>query len=39
VRNVGTQLNLAIAELHDEVEDLAIAGGVLDGFTLSGKTK
>jgi len=39
VRNVGTQLNLAIAELHDEVEDLAIAGSVLDGFTLSGKTK
>ena len=39
VRNVGTQLNLAIAELHDEVEDLAEAGSVLDGFTLSGKTK
>jgi len=39
VRNVGTQLNLAIAELHDEVEDLAIAGSVLDGFTLLGKTK
>ena len=39
VHNVGTQLHLAIAELHDEVEDLAIAGSVLDGFTLSGKTK
>jgi hypothetical protein len=39
VRNVGTQLNMTIAELHDEVEDLAIAGSVLDGFTLSGKTK
>jgi hypothetical protein len=39
VQNVGTQLNLAIAEYHDEVEDLAIAGSVLDGFTLSGKTK
>lgn len=39
VRNVGTQLNLAIAELYDEVEDLAIAGSVLDSFTLSGKAK
>ena len=39
VQNIGTQLNLAIAEFHDEVEDLAIAGSVLDGFTLSGKTK
>jgi hypothetical protein len=39
VRNVGTQLNLAIAELHDEVEDLAEAGNVLNGFTLLGKTK
>jgi len=39
VQNIGTQLNLAIAELHDEVEDLAEAGSVLDGFTLSGKTK
>ena len=39
VRNVGTELNMAIAELHDEVEDLAIAGSVLDGFTLSGKAK
>ena len=39
VRNVGTQLNLAIAELHDEVEDLADAGSVLGSFTLSGKVK
>ena len=39
VRDIGTQLNLAIAEFHDEVEDLAEAGSVLDGFTLSGKTK
>ena len=39
VQNIGTHLNLAIAELHDEVEDLAEAGSVLDGFTLSGKTK
>jgi hypothetical protein len=39
VHNVGTQLHLAIAELHDDVEDLAEAGSVLDGFTLSGKTK
>ena len=37
VRNVGTQLNLAIAELHDEVEDLALAGSVLAKFALSGK--
>ena len=37
VRNVGTQLNLAIAELHDEVEDLAEAGSVLAKFALSGK--
>ena len=39
VRDIGTELNLAIAELHDEVEDLAEAANVLDGFTLSGKTK
>ena len=37
VRNVGTQLNMAIAELHDEVEDLAEAGSVLAKFALSGK--
>ena len=39
VQNIGTQLNLAIAELHDEVEDLADAGSVLGSFTLSGKVK
>ena len=39
VQNVGTQLNMAIAEYHDEVEDLAVAGSVLGSFTLSGKTK
>lgn len=37
VRNVGTQLNLAIAELHDEVEDLSTAQSVLEKFALSGK--
>jgi hypothetical protein len=37
VRNVGTQLNLAIAELHDEVEDLSTAQSVLGKFALSGK--
>jgi hypothetical protein len=39
VRNVGTQLSLAIAELHDNVEDLSTAQSVLDSFTLLGKTK
>ena len=39
VRDIGTQLNMAIAELHDEVEDLALAGSVLGSFTLSGKVK
>jgi hypothetical protein len=39
VRDIGTELNLAIAELHDEVEDLAEAGSVLGSFTLSGKVK
>ena len=39
VQNVGTQLNLAIAELHDEVEDLADAKYYLNGFTLLGKAK
>ena len=39
VRDIGTELNMAIAELHDEVEDLAEAGGVLGSFTLSGKVK
>ena len=37
VRNVGTQLNLAIAEFHDEVEDLSTAQSVLGKFALSGK--
>jgi hypothetical protein len=37
VRNVGTQLNLAIAELHDDVEDLSTAQSVLGKFALSGK--
>ena len=37
VRNVGTELNMAIAEFHDEVEDLAEAGSVLAKFALSGK--
>ena len=39
VRNVGTQLNMAIAELHDEVEDLEVATSVLGSFTISGKVK
>jgi len=39
VRNVGTQLNLAIAELHDNVEDLSTSQNVLNSFTLLGKTK
>ena len=37
VHNVGTQLHLAIAELHDDVEDLAEAENVLAKFALSGK--
>ena len=37
VHNVGTQLHLAIAELHDEVEDLSTAQSVLEKFALSGK--
>jgi hypothetical protein len=37
VQNVGTQLNLAIAEYHDEVEDLSTAQSVLEKFALSGK--
>jgi hypothetical protein len=36
VQNIGTQLNLAIAELHDEVEDLADATSVLGKFTIKG---
>ena len=39
VRDLGTQMNLAIAEFHDEVEDLAEAKSVLNSFTLLGKTK
>lgn len=39
VRNIGTQLNMAIAELHDEVEDLDVATSVLGSFTISGKVK
>jgi len=39
VRDIGTELNMAIAELHDEVEDLAYAKGVLSYFTLNGKVK
>ena len=39
VRAIGTELDLAIAELNDEVEDLAEAGSVLGSFTLSGKVK
>ena len=37
VRAIGTELDLAIAELHDDVEDLAEAGSVLAKFALSGK--
>jgi hypothetical protein len=36
VQNIGTHLNLAIAELHDEVEDLADATSVLGKFTIKG---
>ena len=40
---IGTQLttdlNLELAELLDEVEDLADAGSVLGSFTISGKVK
>ena len=39
VRDIGTQLNMAIAELHDEVECLYDAETVLGNFTLSGKVK
>ena len=34
-----TQLNLELAELLDESEDLADAESVLGSFTLSGKVK
>jgi hypothetical protein len=39
VRDIGTQVNMAMAEFHDEVEDLAEAKSVLNSFTLLGKTK
>ena len=43
VLKIGTQLttdlNLELAELLDEVEDLADAGSVLGSFTISGKVK
>ena len=39
VRDIGTELNMLIAETMDEVEDLAEAGSVLGSFTLSGKVK
>ena len=43
VIKIGTQLttdlNLELAELLDEVEDLADAGSVLGSFTISGKVK
>lgn len=39
VRDIGTQVNMAIAKFHDEVEDLAEAKSVLNSFTLLGKTK
>ena len=39
VRDIATQVNMAIAEFHDEVEDLAEAKSVLNSFTLSGNTK
>ena len=39
VRDIGTELNMLIAETMDEVEDLAEAGSVLSSFTLSGKVK
>ena len=43
VLKIGTQLttdlNLELAELLDESEDLADAGSVLGSFTISGKVK
>lgn len=38
VHNIGTHLNLAIAEYHDGVEELGIAKDVLGKFTLKGNT-
>jgi len=37
VQQVGTELNMLIAETMDEVEDLADAKSVLEKFALSGK--
>lgn len=36
VRDIQTELNLAIAEYHDGVEELGIAKDVLGKFTLKG---
>ena len=36
---VTTELNLELAEILDEVEDLADAKSVLGSFTISGKAK
>jgi hypothetical protein len=36
VRNVGTHLNLAIADFHDPVDELVVAKDVLSKFTLKG---
>jgi len=36
---VTTELSLELAEILDEVEDLADAKSVLDSFTISGKAK
>jgi hypothetical protein len=38
-KQVTTELSLQLAEVLDEVEDLADAGNVLGSFTLSGKVK
>ena len=36
VRDIQTELNLAIAEYHDRVEELGFAKDVLGKFTLKG---
>ena len=38
-KQVTTELNLELAEILDEVEDLDDAKSVLDSFTISGKAK
>ena len=38
-KQVTTELSLQLAEVLDDVEDLADAGSVLGSFTLSGKVK